>query len=197
MDVNNEEAPQEVEVKPAIEEAKEEVAPAVEETQPDIKNEVVEQTKEEPTAQPKAEPKAEAKVKAQDRLITCPKCNKTMKTKSYRYNHEKICQGNLTDRPVKPKAKATPKPEPIQEQIQEPIQEPTIEQHEVMSEQRIPREQPKPQQHPPPSVKSPTVPAINPLMSHYQLLQQQYMQQKQERFNNLFQGMVSGSRKKR
>ena len=196
VDVNNEDAKQEVEVAPVIEEAKEEVKEAViEEVQQDIKNEVVEQTKEEP----KAEAKAEAKVKAQDRLITCPKCKKTMKTKSYRYNHEKICQGNLTDRPVKPKAKATPKPEPIQEQIQEPIQEPIIEQ---------PVAQPKPQQHPPPSVKSPTVPAINPLMSrmpreasaaasHYQLLQQQYMQQKQERFNNLFQGMISGSRKKR
>ena len=189
VDVNNEQAPQEVEVKPAIEEAKEEVAPAVEEAQPDIKNEVVEQTKEEPKAEPKAEAKAEAKVKAQDaklqvktqdRLITCPKCNKTMKKKSYRYNHEKICQGNLTDRPVKPKTKPKPKPEPIEEPIQETI-----------------IEQPKPQQHPPPSVKSPTVPAINPLMSHYQLLQQQYMQQKQERFNYLFQGMVSGSRKKR
>ena len=188
VDVNNEEAPQEVEVKPAIEEAKEEVAPAVEEAQPDIKNEVVEQTKEEPTAQPKAEPKAEAKVKAQDaklqvkaqdRLITCPKCNKTMKTKSYRYNHEKICQGNLTDRPVKPKAKPKPKPEPIQETIQETI----IEPHEVMNEQRIPKQQ--------------KLPPANPLMSHYQLLQQEYMKQKQERFNNLFQGMVSGSRKKR
>ena len=114
VDVNNEETPQEVEVKPTIEEAKEEVAPAVEETQPDIKNEVVAQTNEEtkPKEEPKAEAKAEAKVKAQetnemssrvkaqDRLITCPKCNKTMKTKSYRYNHEKICQGNLTDRPV-------------------------------------------------------------------------------------------------
>ena len=56
-------------------------------------------------------------VKAQDRLITCPKCNKTMKTKSFRYNHEKKCQGNLTDRPVKPKAKPKekPKPEPINE----------------------------------------------------------------------------------
>ena len=182
VDVNNEEATQEVEVKPAIEEAKEEVAPAVEEAQPDIKNEVVEQTKEEPTSQPKAEPKAEAKaeakVKAQDRLITCPKCNKTMKTKSYRYNHEKICQGNLTDRPVKPKAKPTPKPEPIVEET-------------------LP---PKPAElNPPRSEKPPPQPIhqINPLMSHYQLLQQQYMQQKQERFNNLFQGMVGGSRKKR
>ena len=134
----------------------------------------MEQTNEEPKAEPKAEAKAEAKVKAQDRLITCPKCNKTMKTKSYRYNHEKICQGNLIDRPVKPKAKPKPKPEPIEE--------PIIEQHEAMSEQRIPKQQ--------------QLPPVNPLMSHYQLLQQQYMQQKQERFNNLFQGMVSGSRKK-
>ena len=101
-----------------------------------------------------------------------------MKTKSYRYNHEKICQGNLTDRPVKPKAKPKPKPE----RIQEPIQETIIEQHEVMSEQRIPKQQ--------------KLPPANPPMSHYQLLQQEYMKQKQERFNNLFQGMVGGSRKK-
>ena len=194
VDVNNEEAPQEVEVKPAIEEAKEEVAPALEEAQPDVKNEVVEQTKEEPKAEAKAEPKAEAKaeakVKAQDRLITCPKCNKTMKTKSYRYNHEKICQGNLIDRPVKPKAKATPKPEP--EEIQTPVQS---------SINPPPSEKPPPPSEKPPplSEKPPPQPIhqINPLMSHYQLLQQQYMQQKQERFNNLFQGMVSGSRKKR
>ena len=116
VDVNNEEASKEVEVKPVIEEAKEEVAPAVEETQPDIKNEVVEKTNEEPKAEhkaeAKAEPKAEAKVKTQDKLITCPKCDKTMKTKSYRYNHEKICQGNLTDRPIKPKAKQQVKPKP-------------------------------------------------------------------------------------
>ena len=187
VDVNNEDAKQEVEVQPAIEEAKEEVTPAVEEAQPDIKNEVVEQTKEEPKEEPKAEPKAEAKaeakVKAQDRLITCPKCNKTMKTKSYRYNHEKICQGNLTDRPVKPKAKATPKPEPAE--IQTPVQSSI---NPPMSEK------------PPPPSEKPTpqpIHQINPLMSHYQLLQQQYMQQKQERFNNLFQGMVGGSRKKR
>ena len=209
VDVNNEEAPQEVEVKPAIEEAKEEVAPAVEEAQPDIKNEVVAQTKEEPKAEPKAEAKVKAQdaklqVKAQDRLITCPKCNKTMKTKSYRYNHEKICQGNLIDRPVKPKAKATPKPEQANgflgsdsvraepEEIQTPVQSSI---NPPMSEKPPPMSE-KP---PPMSEKPPPKPIhqINPLMSHYQLLQQQYMQQKQERFNNLFQGMVSGSRKKR
>ena len=189
VDVNNEEAPQEVEVKPAIEEAKEEVAPAVEEAQPDIKNEVVEQTKEEPTAKPKEEPKAEAKaeakVKAQDRLITCPKCNKTMKTKSYRYNHEKICQGNLIDRPVKPKAKATPKPKPEPAEIQTPTESSINPTESSINPTQSEKQPPKP------------IHQINPLMSHYQLLQQQYMQQKQERFNNLFQGMVSGSRKKR
>ena len=199
VDVNNEEATQEVEVKPAIEEAKEEVAPAVEEAQPDIKNEVVEQPKAEPKAEAKAEPKAEAKaeakVKAQDRLITCPKCNKTMKTKSFGYNHEKICQGNLTDRPVKPKAKPKPKPEPIVEEALPPKPseinstqssiKPTLD----GASRAFATQSEKPTPQP--------IHQINSLMSHYQLLQQQYMQQKQERFNNVFQGMVSGSRKKR
>ena len=53
--------------------------------------------------------------------------------------------------------------------------------HEVMSQQRI--QQPMQQ--------------TNPLMEHYQRLQQEHNRQKQERFNNLFQGMVTGSRKKR
>ena len=53
--------------------------------------------------------------------------------------------------------------------------------NEVMSQQRIQQ----PIQH------------TNPLMEHYQRLQQEHIRQKQERFKNLFQGMISGSRKKR
>ena len=67
-----------------------------------------------------------------------------MKTKSYRYNHEKICQGKLTDRPVKPRAKAKPKPETIHETIDEEIIEtpPAPKQpNEVMSPQRIQQQQ--------------------------------------------------------
>ena len=190
----NEEAPQQ-ELAPVVEEtSKEETTPVVEESKEEMTNNVVEEAKPTAPVAPNTEAKvtAEAKVKAQDaklqvktqdRLITCPKCNKTMKTKSYRYNHEKICQGNLTDRPVKPKAKAKPKPEPVNETIDEEIIEtpPQPKQpNEVMSQQRIPN----PVQ-------------TNPLMEHYQRLQQEHIRQKQERFNNLFKSMVTGSRKKR
>ena len=194
----NKEAPLQ-ELTPVIEETtKEETVPVVEESKEEITNNIVEEVKHTaPVAQQSfannsealnAEAKVKAQetnemssgVKAQDRLITCPKCNKTMKTKSFRYNHEKICQGNLTDRPVKPKAKPKEKPKP--EAINEPLQEAVPKQpNEVMSQQRIQQ----PIQH------------TNPLMEHYQRLQQEHIRQKQERFKNLFQGMISGSRKKR
>ena len=189
------EAPEEVK-EPIIEEevkepVNEEVAQTNEEQVSDIKKE-----EPKPEEKPKAEPKAEAKVKTQDKLITCPKCDKTMKTKSYRYSHEKICQGNLIDRPVKPKAKPKPKPEetptPKPSEINPTMSEinPTMsEKHEACESTTI--------HPPPPPEKHPKPTTINPLMSHYQLLQQQYIKQKQERFNNLFQGMISGSRKKR
>ena len=182
VDVNNEEAPQE-EVAPAIEEtAKEEIAPAVEEEpRSQIINEVVEQTNEEP------KPKTEQKVKAQDKLITCPKCNKTMKTKSYRYTHERICQGNLTDRPVKPKAKPKPKPQQIIEETQPVINE-VIEQksEEGQKPKRIPRQ-----------VEVPALSPMEQMQQQFHFMQQEYMKQKQERYNNLFQGLMTGKSKKR
>ena len=102
----NEEAKQEE----AIEEAKEEVIEEVkEETKEEVVNEVIEEPKTEEVEVKKPE-------KAQDRLTTCPKCNKSMKLKSYRYKHEKTCQGTLEQKPVKPfskpraKAKSIPKP---------------------------------------------------------------------------------------
>ena len=164
------EAPEQ-EVAPVIEEAKEEVKEPVVEDLKEPVEETNEEAKEEAKVKTQDTNEMSSRVKTQDKLITCPKCNKTMKTKSYRYNHEKICQGNLTDRPVKPKTK--PKPEPVNETI---IETP-------------PKQEPPP---PPSPVKH-----MNPLMEHYQRLQQDYMKQKHERFNNLFQGMVNGSRKKR
>ena len=59
--------------------------------------------------------------------------------------------------------------------------QPQQQTNEVMSQQRIQQ----PIQH------------TNPLMEHYQRLQQEHIRQKQERFNNLFKNMVTGSRKKR
>ena len=61
--------------------------------------------------------------------------------------------------------------------------QPRQQTNEVMSQQRI--QQPK------------QIQQTNPLMEHYQRLQQEHIRQKQERFNNIFQGMISGSRKKR
>ena len=182
VDANNEEGKVN-EVIPEVtnEEVKQEEH--VEETKPEIKNDIIEETKEEVKEEVTEKPKRQT----QKDKIQCPKCLKQVSIKTYKYSHENLCKGNLAERPVKPhtkpKAKATPKPEP--EEIQTPVQSSI---YPPMSE--------KP---PPMSEKPPPQPIhqINPLMSHYQLLQQQYMQQKQERFNNLFQGMVSGSRKKR
>ena len=47
-------------------------------------------------------------VRQQDKLVKCPKCDKQMKLKSYRYKHETTCKGKLEDIPRKPKAMPTP-----------------------------------------------------------------------------------------
>ena len=83
VDVNNEEVKQE-EPTEQIEEAKEET-----------KNEVVEEApaneQETKTEEVEEVCKEVKPVKAQDKLVRCPKCNKEMKLKSYRYGHEKTC----------------------------------------------------------------------------------------------------------
>ena len=43
-----------------------------------------------------------------EKKITCPKCAKTLTLKSYRYSHERNCQGPLESKPIKPKPKAVP-----------------------------------------------------------------------------------------
>ena len=171
------------------EEVKEE--PVVE-TKPEIKNDIIEDaqqslvsirdTKEEVKEEVKEKPKRQT----QKDKIQCPKCLKQVSIKTYKYSHENLCKGNLAERPVKPHTKPKAKPNlPEPEDIQT---SPQLSINPPMSEKPpTPSEKPTPQ----------PIHQINPLMSHYQLLQQQYMQQKQERFNNLFQGMISGSRKKR
>ena len=95
VDVNNEEAKQEEEPTPQIEEeAKEEPEPTIEE--PKIENEVAEQPKEITKEEPKEELKNNSKTERyKDKTITCPKCSKSMLLRSYRYKHEKTCQGNI------------------------------------------------------------------------------------------------------
>ena len=175
VDVNNEEVKQEEPIEEPIEEAKEEVNEIPDEAPPQEKTEVVEEVK------------AETKpVKAQDKLITCPKCNKSMKLKSYRYKHEKTCSGTLEQKAVKPfsKPRATPKPkaQPIIQEVQEVKEVPQPKLTQPVSNQIL---QPQPRN------------PLNEITNHCQILHQQYIQQKKEKYDALCKNMFSTKMKKR
>ena len=122
-------------------------------------------------------------VRQQDKLVKCPKCDKQMKLKSYRYKHETTCKGKLEDIPRKPKAMPKPKVQPVQQTVQQTVQEP------VMQSTNPPV---KPIQN---QIVQPSNPLTN-MAHHYQLLQQQFIQQKKEKYNNLCQNMFAPKSKK-
>ena len=156
----NEEAKQEV-----IGEAKQEVPPEIIEEAKEVKEEAVNEVIEQPKIE--QEPKNEVveevckeikkPEKIQDKLITCPKCNKSMKLKSHRYKHEKACQGTLKQKAVKPfsKPRAKPKAQPKAQ----PKIENTIEKQEV--------------------VKAPTPQPTQPQLTPYEIARQSYIQMKE------------------
>ena len=151
----------------------------------DTANEIIEETApvetvEAPTPELKAKPKPKAKPKASD-VVPCPDCNKNMTYKNLRYSHKCSPEPPPVKPHAKPKAKTKPKPKP--KAIPQPIYEEEEEQH---IPQAVTRQQPPP--------------IVNPLTNiqqHYQLLQQQYMKQKQEKYNNLCQNMFKAKPKKR
>ena len=128
--------------------------------------------------------------KLKDKMITCPKCSKTMQLRNYRYKHEKTCSGAIENKPIKPKAKAKPKavPQPVQ-----------LSQSES-SWGRSPHQEVIPQPKPKPNPNVVDFKHTNPLQdltNHYQLLQNEYIKQKQEKYNSLCQNMFSTKPKKR
>ena len=170
VDINNEEAKQEEAIEQPIEDVKEVVNEVV--------NEVVEEPPQEETKEVKEEPKQETtKVKAQDKMVRCPKCNKEMKYKNFRYGHQQRCQGGIENKPVKPHTKARAKP--------------IIKQVEVYEV-----EEPKPIKKQIPPMLQPTNP-LTDITNHYAILQNQYIQQKKEKYNNLCQSMFATKSKKR
>ena len=192
IDVNNEEAKQE-EPTEQIEEVKEETKnEVVGEITPET-NEVIEEVKEEPKQETKPVKAQDAKpcVKTQDKLVRCPKCNKEMKLKSYRYGHEKTCGGTLEQKPVKPfsKPRAKPKAQPIVKEVYE----------EEVEVEEIQQQKPKPKltQEVSNQILKPQSPNLVDFASHYQLLQNQFIQQKKEKYNSLCQNMFSSKSKKR
>ena len=171
VDINNEEVKQEEAIEQPIEEVKEEVNEVVEEPPQETKEVIEEEAKEQP------------KVKAQDRMVRCPKCNKEMKYKNFRYGHQQKCQGGIENKPVKPHTKARAKPKPIIKQVE--VSEQPQEAPKPVIKQQIPQQQSQP---------------TNPLMditNHYAILQNQYIQQKKEKYNNLCQSMFAPKTRKR
>ncbi len=162
----------------------EEVAPMPNEEE--VKNEIVLNTETEIPNQNELEPKQPEALKnnsktekLKDKMITCPKCSKTMQLRNYRYKHEKTCGGAIENKPVKPKAKPKPKPQP------QPVQE-----EETLPQPKVP------------VVKKnvvdfyPTTP-LQDITNHYKSLQNEYIKQKQQKYSALCKNMFETKSKKR
>ena len=125
------------------------------------------------------QPKPKAKPKPSDR-VDCNTCGKSMSYKNYRYRHEKLCTAE--PKPVKaqskPKAKVKMMPQPNFKQVE--VYE--VEEPKPMIKQQVPQQ--------------PSNPLVD-ITNHYHLLQNQYIQQKKEKYNNLCQNMFAPKSKKR
>ena len=160
--------------------------PAIEEEPKEVANEVVEErnedAKEEVKEEVKAKPKPKPKPKASD-IVPCPDCNKNMTYKNLRYSHKCSPEPPPVKKQAKPQAKQQPKPKPAPQVYYSDSEE---EEHKPLSKP-VKNQILKPQ---------PTNP-VNALYQHYQLLQQQMMQQKQERYNKICSNMFAPRAKKR
>ena len=181
---------------PALEPIEEEPKEEVIET-PEIVNEVVEQTNEEvgkaslnsnpvgvETKEEIPKPKPKPKPKASD-IVPCPDCNKNMTYKNLRYSHKCSPEPKPVKKQARPKAKQQPKPKPKPP--------PEVYYSDEEEEEHKPLSKPVKNQ----ILKPQTINPANALYQHYQLLQQQMIQQKQEKMNSLCQNMFSSKSKKR
>ena len=138
---------------------------------------------------PKAKAKAKPKPKPYD-IVPCPDCNKNMTYKNLRYKHKCYSEPPPVKPQAKPKAKQAPKPKPAPQP--KPIPQPIYEEEEEEEEQK-PLSKPVKNQ----ILKPQPVNPLTNIQQHYQLLQQQYIKQKQEKYNNLCQNMFKTKLKKR
>ena len=178
----NEEAKEEP---PALEPIEEEPKEEPVET-PEIVNEVVEQTNEEVNEEPKEEvkPKPKAKPKPSD-IVQCPDCFRSMTYKNLRYSHKCSPEPPPVKKQAKPKAKQTPKPKPTSKPPPEIYY--SDEEEEVPTQPLIKKKQPVPVQ---------PINPVDAMAQHYLVLQQQFINQKKEKYNNLCQNMFSSKTKK-
>ena len=110
-----------------------------------------------------------------------------MKMKSFRYGHEQNCKGGLENKPVKKHTNPRPKPQP------KPVKPPPEIYYSDEEEEHKPLSKPVRNQ----ILKPQPITPASALAQHYQLLQQAFIKQKQERYNNLCKNMFSSKSKKR
>ena len=149
------------------EEQEQELEPVAEEHPTNEETQEIKQEEEEPKNENK-------KPKVLEKKVKCKKCNEEMTLKTYRYSHEKNCQGTLENKPVKPQAKPKAKQQPQPRLITKPVAE-------------------KPAPPEPVVERNP----VYDVRQHYQLLQNEYIKQKQDKYNNLCQSMFNSKVKKR
>ena len=183
----NEEVAQDDALPEPIEEAPEEATDPVIDTANEVIEEAVEQPVETPAETPVPKAKPKAKPKASD-LVNCPDCSRTMTYKNLRYSHKCSPEPPPVKKQSKPKGKAKPKPVPV------PVYE-DVYCDEEEDKENIPPRLSAPVNN---QVFKPNAP-VNPLMNiqqHYQLLQNEYIKQKQEKYNKLCSNMFSTKSKK-
>ena len=178
------------------EEVKEEapaLEPIEEAPEPEITTEFVEEVNEEPKQEQEPKEKVEepapkvkprAKPKPSD-LVQCPDCFRSMTYKNLRYSHRCSPEPPPVKKQAKPKAKTKTIPKPPPEVYYSDSGE--EEKENKLFSKPFTNQILKPQ-------------PINPvtaLAQHYQLLQQQIRQQKQEKMSNLCQNIFSSKPKKR
>ena len=206
----NEEASKEAEPAPAI-------APAIEEApkteaeneviddtrqslasirEPANANEVVEDVVEDVVEEvEKPQPKAKAKPKASD-IVQCEKCFRRMTYKNLRYSHKCYDETQPVKKHTNPKSKAKPKeppkqaPKPPPEVANACEARPSV--YYSSSEEEAQAVKPVKAKQPP---KQPQQHAMS-FAEQYQILQQQMVQQKRDRYNSISTQMF-GTRSKR
>ena len=152
-------------------------------------NEIINEVKEEsnlPVEEQKEKEPESKTARLAEKKITCPKCSKTMNLRSYRYKHEKNCQGNLEDRPIKKQVKPKVKAVPLHQDVAQGSKTVPIQpvNNEVIHQQQ------------------PTQPVIKKspyeeLMDSYSIIHQEYLNKRREKVNNLTASMFSGDLRKK
>ena len=115
---------------------------------------------------------------------------KNFRYKSHQQNGLEKCQGGIENKPVKPHTKARAKP--IIKQV-EVYEHASSEARDFRNPQEAPKQ--TIQQQIPQQQSQPSNP-LTDLTNHYQLLQNQFIQQKKEKYNNLCQSMFAPKTRK-